>query len=192
MCTLEWSGHALSWPKGMLQCSRIHGGCTLMLERVHVAQKKYIFHTVNSRQNAAMQQIFTTCSPRVCQHGNPGTGHSAGGEHWTMHCTHHDSRLRDNMKEHLNRTACGSFYSNCSTPSRQQHCSRWPHYVLLSFSTVSWWTIKENIFQPEECKSLAAALQGGFLWNTACWAATAGRSAALACACQPPQGFIGA
>lgn len=37
MCTLEWLGHAFSWPEGMLQCLRIHGGCTLMLERVHLA-----------------------------------------------------------------------------------------------------------------------------------------------------------
>lgn len=90
MCTLEWSGHGLWWPEGMLQCSRTHGGCTLVPERVHSAQKKYIFHTMSSRQNAAMQQIFTTCSPRACQHGNPGTGHWAGGKHWTMHCTHHN------------------------------------------------------------------------------------------------------
>lgn len=54
-------------------------------------KKKYIFHTTSSRQNAAMQQIFTTCSPRVWQHGNPGAGHSAGGKHWTMHGTHHNT-----------------------------------------------------------------------------------------------------
>lgn len=35
--------------------------------------------------------------------------------------------------------------------------------------------IKENIFKSEECKSLAAALQGGFLWKTACWKVRAGR-----------------
>lgn len=39
-----------------------------------------------------------------------------------LHTSQH-TELDDNMKEHLNRTACGFFSSNCSTPSRQQHCS---------------------------------------------------------------------
>lgn len=67
----------------------------------------------------------------------------------------------DNMKEHLNRTAWGSCNSNCYILSEQQRCSGWPHYVSLSFST-----IKENTFKAEECKRLAAALQG-LPWKTA-------------------------
>lgn len=39
-----------------------------------------------------------------------------------LHTSQH-TELDDNMKDHLNRTACGFFSSNCSTPSRQQHSS---------------------------------------------------------------------
>lgn len=108
----------------MLQCSRIHGGCTLMLERVHLAQKKHIFHTTSSRQNAAMQQIFYN----MLSQGMPAWKSRNRALSWretlnnALHTSQH-AELDDNMKEHLNRTARGSFSSKCSTPSRQQHGS---------------------------------------------------------------------
>lgn len=37
MCTMQRSGHGLSGPEGMLQCSRTHGGCILVPKRVHSA-----------------------------------------------------------------------------------------------------------------------------------------------------------
>lgn len=50
-----------------------------------------------------------------------------------LHTSQH-AELDDNMKEHLNRTACGFFSSNCSTPSRQQHGSDDP--IMSHFLSV--------------------------------------------------------
>lgn len=81
-----------------------------------------------------MQQIFTTCSQ-----GTPAWKSRNRALSWretlnnALHRSWH-AELDDNMKEHLNRTACGFFNSNCYILSKQQQRSRWPHYVLLSFS----------------------------------------------------------
>lgn len=74
----------------------------------------------------------------------------------------------DSMKEHLNRTACGSFNSNCSTPSRQQHCSRWPHYVFLSFSTSLDEPSRKTFSSPKNAR----------VWQLHCEEASSGRQPA--------------
>lgn len=109
----------------MLQCSRTHGGCTLVPERVHSAQKKYIFHTMSSRQNAAMQQILQHALPGHASMEIQEQGTELEGN--TEQCTAHITT--DNMKEHLNRTACGFFNSNCSTPAGS---SSVPHDPIMS------------------------------------------------------------
>lgn len=78
------------------------------------------------------------------------------------------TELDDNMKEHLNRTACGFFNSNCSTPSRQQQCSRWPHYVLLSFST--------SLDEPS--RKTFSSLKNARVWQLHCKEASSGRQPA--------------
>lgn len=84
-----------------------------------------------------------------------------------LHTSWH-AELDDNMKEHLNRTACGFFNSNCSTPSRQQQCSRWPHYVLLSFST--------SLDEPS--RKTFSSLKNARVWQLHCKEASSGRQPA--------------
>lgn len=83
------------------------------------------------------------------------------------HTSQH-AELDGGMKEHLNRTACGFFNSNCSTPSRQQHCSTWPHYVLLSFSTSLDEPSRKTFSSPKNAR----------VWQLHCKEASSGRQPA--------------
>lgn len=111
-----------------------------------------------------MQQIFTTCSPRACQHGNPGTEHWAGGKHWTMYCTHHNMTTWNSILigQHV------FFNSKCSTLSRQQLCSTWPHYVLLSFSMALDEPSRKTFSSPKNARG----------WQLHCKEASSGRQPA--------------
>lgn len=68
--------------------------------------EKYIFHTMSSRQNAAMQQIFYN----MLSQGMPAWKSRNRALSWretlnnALHTSQH-AELDDNMKEHLNRTA---------------------------------------------------------------------------------------
>lgn len=110
-----------------------------------------------------------------------------------LHTSQH-TELDDNMKEHLNRTACGFFSSNCSTPSRQQHCSDDP--IMSCFLLVRLLMNHQGKHFPARrmqesgsCTARRLPLEES-LWSSS------GRkgecSMSGACACQHPQGFIGA
>lgn len=73
------------------------------------------------------------------------------------------------MKEHLNRTACGFFNSNCYILSKQQQCSRWPHYVLLSFST--------SLDEPS--RKTFSSLKNARVWQLCCKEDSYGRQLAV-------------
>lgn len=78
------------------------------------------------------------------------------------------AELDDNMKEHLNRTACGFFNSNWYILSKQQQCSRWPHYVLLSFSTSL----------DEASRKIFPSLKNARVWQLHCKEVSYGRQLA--------------
>lgn len=112
-----------------------------------------------------MQQIVTTCSQ-----GMPAWKSRNRALSWrealnnAPHRSWH-AELDDNMKEHLNRTACGFFSSNRSVLSEQQQCSRWPHYVLLSVST----------FLDEPSRKTFSSLKNARAWQLHCKEVSSGR-----------------
>lgn len=124
---------------------------------------------MSSRQNAAMQQIFYN----MLSQGTPAWKSRNRALSWretlnnALHTSQH-AELDDNMKEHLNRTAWGFFNSNCSTPSRQKQSSRWPHYVLLSFSTSL----------DELSRKTFSSLKNARVWQLHCKEASSGRQPA--------------
>lgn len=124
---------------------------------------------MSSRQNAAMQQIFYN----MLSQGMPAWKSRNRALSWretlnnALHTSQH-AELDDNMKEHLNRTAWGFFNSNCSTPSRQKQSSRWPHYVLLSFSTSL----------DELSRKTFSSLKNARVWQLHCKEASSGRQPA--------------
>lgn len=78
------------------------------------------------------------------------------------------AELDDNRKEHLNRTACGFFNLNCYILSKQQQRSRWPHYVLLSFST--------PLHEPS--RKTFSSLKNAKVWQLHCKEVPSGRQLA--------------
>lgn len=115
-----------------------------------------------------------------------GTELEGNTEQCTAHITTH------NMKEHLNRTACGFFNSNCSTPAGS---SSVPHDPIMSCFLLACLLMNhQGKHFPARRMQEAGSGTARRLPLEDSLLSSHGRKegAAVPCACQHPRGFTGA